>query len=89
MERLNKGPENIPKILKESGGLPKESYGYVDKSFFFESMIHFEGDSTTAAAFSEIKTKISNNEYIFKYWTLQKNVDLFDADGTISFNQIN
>jgi hypothetical protein len=52
-------------------------------------MIHWEGDSSTAAAFSKIKTKISNNEYIFKYWTLQKNVDLFYADGTISFNQIN
>ena len=46
LNRIKKGPENIPKILKESSGLPKVPYGYLDKSFSFENMIYWENDPT-------------------------------------------
>ena len=55
LNRIKKGPENIPKILKEFSGLPKVPYGYLDKSFSFENMIYWDNDPTTTYNTSKIK----------------------------------
>jgi len=52
-------------------------------------MVYWKGDDFTTPV-SNVGTLINEKILVFKYWTLENgNVDLFYANGTISFNQIN
>jgi hypothetical protein len=54
-------------------------------------MIWWEGDSLTTPAYSSYSNNVNSGYYIFQDWTtyLQTTTDLFYANGTISFSQIN
>lgn len=52
VEQLKKGPENIPKIIKNGTG-------YVDDVFNIENMVWWENDDLTTPAYSTMKTYIN------------------------------
>jgi len=54
-------------------------------------MVYWNGDSITTPDPSRPATYISTGDYMFKDWTkfLPNTTDLFYANGSISFNQIN
>ena len=84
VERLKAGPEVIPSVIKKGAK-------YRDTSFTGPDMVYWEGDTLTTPDYTDEKNSISKEAYIFKDWTtfLPSNTDLFYANGSISFNQIN
>jgi hypothetical protein len=53
-------------------------------------MLWWENDYLTTPSYSSIKTQVNSDKYLFAYWTNYKpKVDLFYANGTINYNQVN
>ena len=54
-------------------------------------MVWWEGDTLTTTAYSSYSSYVSSGYYIFRDWTayLKNTTDLFYANGTITFSQIN
>ena len=63
---------------------------YTDTSFTGKDMIWWEGDFLLFPGYNW-EYGVNYDEYIFRDWTnyLQNTTDLFYANGTISFSQIN
>ena len=64
---------------------------YTDTSFTGKDMVWWEGDNLPAPYYSYYLDLVNSGNYIFRDWTayLQSTTDLFYANGTISFSQIN
>ena len=54
-------------------------------------MVWWEGDTLTTPFYTDISSSVNSGYYIFRDWTtyFESTTDLFYANGTISFNQIN
>ena len=54
-------------------------------------MVWWQGDTLTTPAYSSYSNNVNSGDYIFRDWTayLPSTTDLFYANGTISFSQIN
>ncbi len=84
MNRLKAGPDNIPTIIANGTN-------YTDTLFSGKNMVWWEGDTLTTPSYSSVSSYITTGTYFFRDWTtyLKNTTDLFYANGTISFNQIN
>ena len=84
MRRLKAGPDRIYAIMTNGTN-------YTDKLFTGKDMVWWEGDTLTTPSYSTYKSYVDKGTFYFRDWTtfLKSTTDLFYANGTISFSQIN
>jgi len=84
VRRLKAGPDNINAIMTNGRK-------YTDTLFTGKDMVWWEGDTLTTPSYSSYKSNVDSGNFYFRDWTtfLKSTTDLFYANGTISFNQIN
>ena len=84
MTRLKAGPDNIPNIIANGTN-------YTDTLFTGKNMVWWEGDTLTTPIYTNYSSNVNLGYYIFRDWTayMKSTTDLFFANGTITYSQIN